>query len=240
MCVIGKNLLVIGASSELERVIIKQLSDFGAILTIADKEITGMFIDNASFYTFDIFDNDCIEENIPKIIWDAGPFDGLLFCVTRSDFRPLISVKHDVLEKIMNENYFSFIDILRTLVKKKGLNQGASIVALSSISSIKGMKAKMAFCASKAALDASVRCLALELAPKSIRINSIQKGIVKEDFSKDNIQSITVINEGAELNKQPLGVTDGKEIANTIAFLMGDNAITITGTSIVIDGGFTI
>ena len=78
MCVIGKNLLVIGASSELERVIIKQLSDFGAILTIADKEITGMFIDNASFYTFDIFDNDCIEENIPKIIWDAGPFDGLL------------------------------------------------------------------------------------------------------------------------------------------------------------------
>ena len=101
------------------------------------------------------------------------------------------------------------------------------------------MKAKMAFCASKAALDASIRCLAVELLEKGIRVNSVQKGFVDEDFEKGHIQDINAINDGS-INKSILRITKASEIANLIAFLLSDATQTITGTSIVIDGGYTL
>ena len=72
------------------------------------------------------------------------------------------------------------------------MENGASIVAMSSISSIKAMKAKMAFCSSKAALDAAVRCLAVEFANDGIRVNSVKKGGVDVDFEK-NIFRVLVL-----------------------------------------------
>lgn len=233
----GKTILVVGASGALEKVIVKYLVEAGASVVIADVEVAD--IKHTESMQFNIFDNEEIEKHIPQIVLNYGKFDSFLYCVTHSDFRPLGTVKHDILVKIMNENYFSFIDILRTLVKKKGLNDGASILAISSISSFRAMKAKMAFCSAKAALDAAVRCLAVELASKGIRVNTIQKGIVNEDFAKGYIQSVTSINEGSEVSRQPLGVTDGVEIANVVKFLLSDQTKTITGTSLVIDGGYT-
>lgn len=129
---------------------------------------------------------------------------------------------------------------MRVLKKTRGLKEKASVVALSSISSIRAMKAKMAFCSAKAALDAAVRCLALELADKGIRVNSIQKGVVDADFEKGHIQDITAINDGSAKKMSPLGVTKAIEVANTIAFLLSNATTTITGTSIVIDGGYTL
>ena len=140
---------------------------------------------------------------------------------------------------IMNDNFGVFVEIIRSLKKNRGLKDNASIVALSSISSIRAMKAKMAFCASKAALDASIRCLAVELLEKGIRVNSVQKGFVDEDFEKGHIQDINAINDGS-INKSILRITKASEIANLIAFLLSDATQTITGTSIVIDGGYTL
>lgn len=238
MSIKGKKIFVIGASTALEKVIVSSLLEDGASVVIANNE--PVEFSNTISDVFDIFDHTQIEERIGRLIMQYGKFDGFLYCVTHSDFRPLSTVKHDNLVNIMNENFFSFIDALRTLVKKHGLKEGASVVAISSISSIKAMKAKLAFCSAKAALDAAVRCLAVELASKKIRVNSIQKGIVYEDFSKENIQAITEINGGAEIDKLPLGITNGIEIANTIKFLMSDQTKTLTGTSIVIDGGYTV
>lgn len=238
MSIKGKKILVIGASSALEKVIVSSLIEDGALVVIANNNPVDF--PSAISEVFDIFDHNQITERIEQLIVQYGNFDGFLYSVTHSDFRPLSTVKHDNLVNIMNENFFSFINALRVLIKKRGLNEGASIVAMSSISSIRAMKAKLAFSSAKAALDAAVRCLAVELAPKKIRVNSIQKGIVKEDFSKGNIQTITDINNGNEIDKLLLGVTDGIEIANTIKFLMSDKTKTITGTSIIIDGGYTV
>ena len=129
---------------------------------------------------------------------------------------------------------------MRSLHKAKGLKEGASVVAMSSISSIRAMKAKMAFCAAKAALDASVRCLAVELACKGIRVNSVQKGGVDVDFEKDHIQNINTLNEEFTSRKQFLGISKAGEVANVVAFLLSDATRTITGTSIVIDGGYIL
>lgn len=218
----GKHILLVGGSTGIDKSVIHRLEELNAIVSLYEE-----------------LDVSIIEKDIKEIIRRNGSFDGVVFAIVHSDFKPLQFVKPDNVSSIMNDNFGVFVEIIRALKKNRGLINGASIVTLSSISSIRAMKAKMAFCASKAALDASVRCLAVELLDKGIRINSIQKGFVEEDFMKEHIQDINAINDGS-VSKSILGITKADEIANLIAFLLSDATQTITGTSIVIDGGYTL
>ncbi len=182
-----------------------------------------------------------LEMKVQEIVKTHGAFDGVVFNIVHSDFRPLQFVKPEIVSEIMIDNYGTFVELIRTLKKYKGLNKGASIVAMSSISSIRAMKAKMAFCAAKAALDAAVRCLAVELAPYGIRVNSIQKGAVDTDAEKPHIQAVTTIRseETSKENIAPLGIVKADEVADLVAFLLSDATKSLTGQSISIDGGYT-
>ncbi len=208
----GKSILVVSSNSSLDNTIVRVLQELGAKTFVVD--------------------------NVSNINGDAV-FDGFFWGCVHSDFRPLKMVSHENMEQIMNDNYFAFIDVLRDLIKRKAIAKNASIVAMSSISSVRAMKAKMVFSAAKAALDASVRSLALELAPKGIRINTIQKGAVDVDFEKGHIQAVNSLNEDMT-GRQVLGLTTASEVANLVAFLLSDATKTMTGTSIVIDGGYTL
>ena len=219
----GKRILFVGDSSSLDNAIVEQLKELGGQVLVCN-ELT---IETA-------------EKAVKGISKDAGPFDGVVYGVVHSDFKPLQFVKPQLIDSLMHDNYGLFIEVMRVLKKSRAIANGASIVAMSSISSIRAMKAKMAFCSSKAALDAAVRCLAVELGDKGIRINSIQKGGVDADLEKSQIQDVTAINENATEKKQILGLTRAVEVANLVAFLLSDAATTITGTSIVIDGGYTL
>lgn len=219
----GKRILLIGGSAGIDRAINNQLTELGA-----------------SVFVYENFDTETTEGSIKDLVKENGVFDGVVFAIVHSDFKPLQFVKPSNVREILNDNFELFVEVMRSLKKVKGLNNGASVVAMSSISSIRAMKAKMAFCASKAALDAAVRCLAVELADKGIRINSVQKGGVDVDLEKPHIQDITSINEGATEKSSPLGISKAEEVANVVAFLLSDAAKTITGTSIVIDGGYTL
>lgn len=219
----GKKILFVGADTGIDKAIKQQLVNLG----------TNVFC----YSSLNISDT---ESSIKEIVKGNGPFDGIVYAVVHSDFKPLQYVKPENVNEILNDNFGIFVEVMRSLKKAKGLNNGASVVAMSSISSIRAMKAKMAFCAAKAALDAAVRCLAVELADKSIRVNSVQKGGVDTDFEKGHIQDIAVINDSATEKLSPLGITKAEEVANVVAFLLSDATRTITGTSIVIDGGYTL
>ena len=182
-----------------------------------------------------------IEADMKSLVKEDGAFDGVVFSIVHSDFRPLQFVKPDLINQIMNDNYGVFVEVIRSLKKCRGLNSGASILAMSSISSTRAMKAKMAFCASKAALDAAVRCMAVELAPLGIRVNTIQKGAVDVDSQKSHVQDVMAVRgeESTNENVAPLGVVKAEEIAETVVFLLSDAVKTMTGTTVVIDGGYT-
>lgn len=222
MNLLGKRVLIYGDTTGIDDVIVTQLKLLGAdCVMYSQKQVCQ------------------IEAELKAILKDVQ-FDGFVYTLMHSDFRPLQYVKPDLVSEILNDNYALFVEAMRVLRKSRGLKNGSSVVALSSISSVRAMKAKMAFCSAKAALDAAVRCLAVELADKAIRVNSIQKGVVDADFTKEHIQDVASINEGAAEKAAPLGVTKAEEVANTVAFLLSDATRTITGTSIVIDGGYTL
>lgn len=226
----NKKILLLGGGLSLDKSIATRLEQLGGKVVVA----------GISDPSFDVFDLAALERNLKTLMAKEGQFDGFVFSVVHSDFRPLSTVKADNFRRIMEENTSLFVEAMRVLCKSKGLKAGGSVVAMSSISSIRAMKAKMAFSASKAALDAIVRELAVELADKGIRVNSIQKGAVETDFEKDQIQAIDAIRGEDIKSAQPLGLCKAEEVANLVAFLLSDAVKTMTGASLVLDGGYTL
>ena len=141
-----KHILFIGGQTGLDKAILDQLQKSMAIDPLTGGQNKLNVYERTSI--------EDIESDIKEFVMTGGAFDGVVFNVVHSDFRPLQFVKPELVNQIMNDNYGIFIEVIRSLKKCRGLNSGASIVAMSSISSVRAMKAKMAFCASKAALDA--------------------------------------------------------------------------------------
>jgi len=243
----NKKILVVGATSETGETITNQLLNLGAevvmvddneerLITIADKCNNPRL----NFNCIDIYNNQEIESGMKQMAANFGAFDGLVFCAGKGGVRPLQLTKNNFLHNMMNANLYSFIEVVRCLTKKGSFNNGGSIVVISSVSSIKGLKSKISYSASKAALDASVRGMAAELSEKKIRVNSILKGWVTSDMKLDFIQDNMELNKNEDFAKQLLGVIEPIEIANTVSFLLSDATKTITGISMLHDGGYSL
>ena len=183
-------------------------------------------------------DADAIKIAISQIVAQHGKLDGLVHCAGVSSRKPLNVLSKESFSEVMDVNFYSFVELVKNCAKKKHINDDASIVVMSSISSIHGYKAKAEYCVSKAAVDAFVRCMALELADRKIRVNSVMAAEVLTPLALKAKEINAAV--GAADFTAPLGPSEPFEVANTIAFLLSNATRTITGTSILIDGGACI
>jgi NAD(P)-dependent dehydrogenase (short-subunit alcohol dehydrogenase family) len=151
---------------------------------------------------------------------------------------PMRAVDHHVAQEIMNVNFFSAVEIIHVLLKKK-VNAGhlANIVFISSIWSRFGAKGHSAYCASKAALDGLMRALAVELAPVT-RVNSILPGAIRTAMSEKGFADTAIVTKLK--HDYPLGIGEPKDIAEAIDFLLSHKSRWLTGQEIVIDGGRSV
>lgn len=240
----NKTVLLTGAGSGIGRETAILLSKLGASLVLIDLNEEGLILTSADIKTQAVLKvvNLCDFENLPSVIEDiyktVGIIDGLVHCAGISSRKPLNVLSPNGFSKVMDVNFYAFEELVRLFMKRGRFSDGGSIVVMSSISAIKGYKAKTEYCVSKAAVDAFVRCMAAELASRRIRINSVMAAEVLTPMAlraKELNNSLGV----SEFNA-PLGPTHTYEVANTIAFLLSDSTKTITGTSLLIDGGATI
>ena len=243
----GKQILVAGATSEIGKVIVTQIGQLGANVVMIDNDEEKLKSFHFSldkniynYYYFDIFNNKEIESHIRQIVKLYGSFHGFVYCAGIGGVRPLSLTRYENMLTMMNANCFSFVEMARCITRKNSFSDGGSIVSISSVSSIKGLKSKMAYSSSKAALDSAVRSLAAELADKGIRVNSILKGGLSTDNNMDYIKNIVELNNNETIKKQILGEIEPAEVANLVAFLLSDSVKTITGTSILLDSGYTL
>lgn len=239
-----KLFIVTGAGSGIGRETSRVLTELGATVIMLDvnadglAETTAFACDHAIPITIDLTDNLAVAETVSQIVERHGKLDGLVHCAGISSRKPLNVLSKDGFSKVMDVNFFSFVELVKQCAKKKHIKDGASIVVISSISSIRGYKAKTEYCVSKAAVDAFVRCMALELADRKIRVNSVMPAEVLTPLALKARETNAAI--GASDFQAPLGPSEPYEVANTIAFLLSDATKTITGTSILIDGGACI
>ena len=135
-------------------------------------------------------------------------------------------------------HYFAFLELAQYFVRQKGLENG-SCVAISSVFSQAGSPTLAAYGASKGALDSAMRSLALEFAPRRIRFNSIAAAYIRTPLTDEARHEL-----GEDLwkrqvvERQPLGLGEPEDVAHAAIYLLSDAARFITGTALVVDGGY--
>lgn len=145
----------------------------------------------------------------------------------------------DMWDKMMNINTRSVFYIMQKAVPYLEATKG-NIVNVSSVTGTRSFPGILAYCVSKAAVDQLTRCSALELAPKSIRVNAVNPGVVITNLHRRSGMDAEAYEKFLTnaANTHPLGrAGNAEEVADLIVFLASDKASWITGATYEIDGG---
>ncbi|MCI9538614.1 MAG: SDR family oxidoreductase [Eubacterium sp.] len=242
----GKRILVTGASSGIGKEIAVLLDRLEAeTILVARREenlqeiVTGLQVEKSCYYTADLSELNKIEGLIKQIVAERGPLDGFVHSAGIASSRPLKTIKPDILDQVMKINFYSFVELCRCITARKRFSEtGCNIVGISSTGSILGNSSKTAYCASKAAMDAAVRCMAKELANKHIRVNTVAPSFIETDIYDSFLEK----GEGSKdveltMARQYLGLGQPSDVANLTAFLLSEASRFITGSTIGVDGG---
>ena len=244
MCFTGKTIVLAGVGG-IGSVTAVQLASLGAKLILLDvvedkmKETMEQLQGKGhKCYVCDFSAIEGIESVISQLVQENGPVDGYVHCTGIGAVRPLKMSKYDFMLRVMNINFFSFVEVIRCLTKKNAFNEGMNIVGISAVGAYLGNATKTAYCASKAAMNSAVRCLAKELATKGIRINTVAPGSTDTPMARDAAD----YREGSEdfrINelRQYLGICQPEDIADAIIFLLSNMSRMITGICLPVDGG---
>ncbi|XP_036320107.1 L-xylulose reductase-like, partial [Rhagoletis pomonella] len=142
-------------------------------------------------------------------------------------------------DSILNTNLRSVFLLTKFAATHLVKTQG-NIVNVSSVAGLRSFPNTSSYCTSKAALDQFTRCIALDLAPKQVRVNAVNPGVVVTDIHKRSGMSAEEYAKYLEHHKEThaLGrVGSTKEVADAIIFFASDTASFITGATLPIDGG---
>ncbi|MDQ3019439.1 MAG: SDR family oxidoreductase [Bacteroidota bacterium] len=238
----GKIILVTGASSGIGSQVCISASEMGAKIIATGRNedrlkqtVSKLTGDGHVYLKADLSNFKEITElvkNIPNI-------NGIVHSTGMVRFIPLRMVTEDNLNEIQKINYNIPVLLNQQLLKNKKFYKGSSIVFITSIMALVGAKGNGMYSGTKGALVAASKVLALETAHQKIRVNCVAPGIVKspmKDFVKEAFS-----NEYLSKHEQeyPLGFGEPEDIANGVVFLLSNASKWITGTTIVLDGGFT-
>lgn len=239
----GKRILVTGASSGIGHTTAIECSRLGAtlVLTGRNKErlqetLCLLAGDGHLSVPADLTNS----ESLASLVENVGQLDGVVLCAGQGNVAPMKFATRQRMEPTFEINYFAPVELVRLLLKKKCINDGASIVFVSSIGGVGSITiGNGIYGATKAALNSTMKYFALELAPKKIRCNSVCPGMVNTKMIKGG--AISEEQHKADMDNYPLRrYGEPEDIAYGIIYLLSDASSWVTGHSLVIDGGVTI
>jgi NAD(P)-dependent dehydrogenase (short-subunit alcohol dehydrogenase family) len=239
----SKTILVTGASSGIGRTIAIECSRIGAkvVATARDERrlTETLSLLSGAGHAMVIADLGNADD-LNKLIGEAPALDGLVNCagLTKTAIFPFISA--EALAAIMNVNFTAPTLLSAQLVKKKKLAKGSSIVFISSISGVcVCVGGNAMYSASKGAVNGMAKNMALELAAKGIRVNCVNPGMVDTHIMDAGAISPEQLEE--DKKRYPLKrYGKPEEIAYAAIYLLSDASGWVTGSNLVIDGGYTL
>ena len=180
------------------------------------------------------------EEQVKALIEQCPVVDGVACCAGVANMNPFAFVSQEEIERVFQINCFAPAMLVNRLLKAKKLSKGGSVVFVSSVDGPKIVHAgNSVYSGSKSALVGMARNMAIDLAGKKIRVNCVLPGttdtpMIHTGSATDESLAETAKSLPMKRFAQP------EEIANAIIFLLSDASSYVTGTELVVDGGFSI
>jgi NAD(P)-dependent dehydrogenase (short-subunit alcohol dehydrogenase family) len=240
----GKSVLVTGATSGIGRAVALRFAEGGAdVIAIGrnqqaldqlKEEIDKLVVINA-----DVTKPEEMQPAVAQAIDAFGHLDVVVNAAGHISSGTIETTSLAAWDAMMNVNLRAAFYLMQTaaphLIETKG-----NIVNISSVTGLRSFPGVLAYCVSKAGLDQLTRCAALELAPKGVRVNAVNPGVVITDIHKRGGMTDEGYEKFLEHSKttHPLGrVGLASEVAELVCFLASEEASWITGATYSIDGG---
>ena len=243
----GKKVVVTGASSGIGRAICIELSKLGASLVLIGRnherlnETTALLGSAQSIIIkMDLNDLASIYPKIREFAQDHGKIYGVCHCAGIDDTRPLGSYKIDFLRSMLDINLVAGIELCRVICRRDIMEEtGGSILFISSIAANVGVPGRVGYSATKGGLSSAARSMAIELSKRKIRVNTISPGLIHTSMTDGALSRLTPDQIKEIEESHPLGLGIPEDIARGAAFLLAPQSGWITGTDLIIDGGYT-
>lgn len=242
-----KLILVTGASSGIGRQCAIDCSRIGASVVLFGRdqsrleETRGLMEepDKHIFCTLDLVEYEKTATAVKEIVSQKGKINGLINCAGISTTLPLNAISPQRMEQFFKTNVIGAICLTTQVIKPSCfIEAGGSIIFISSVMGVAGENGKVLYSMTKGALIAAVKSMAIELAPRKIRVNAISPGVVETPMSKNAIYSRSEESLNQIRTLHPLGLGQPEDVANACVFLLSDASRWVTGTNLIVDGGY--
>ena len=193
--------------------------------------------ERVQFEAVDVTDKAAIESLVARVAREFPPLRGLATCAGVVQNKRFLDTTEADFRRLYEVNVVGTFTIARATAEAMSQTGGGSIVTISSISGIAGNVGRTAYGSSKGAIVTLTRVMAVELASRGIRVNSIAPGPIET--------AMAGLAHSPEVRRQwsravPIGrYGSPKEVAEAVCWLIGDRSSYVTGQIIAVDGGFT-
>jgi len=239
----GKTILITGASSGIGKTTAIECSKMGALVVITGRdedrlqETFGQLVGTGhQQYIADL----SLENELNSLVSDLPVLDGIVHAAGMVKVLPFPFISSNELMVTFSINFFAPVLLSQKLIKSGKIIKGGSVVFMSSISgSVIASAGHSVYAASKGAVTAMVKGMAIDLAPKKIRVNSISPGMIETPLiHNDRITQGQLDEDKKHYPLKRYGKPE--EIAFASIYLLSDASAWVTGTNLIIDGGFTL
>ena len=243
----GRLVVVTGASSGLGRACAGVLSEHGARILLVGRDPAtlaatrrGLSGEGHEVLVLDLNHLDRIGPEIARVAGQVGRVYGLCHAAGVVETRPLSVTTSEVVQQMMTVNLLAGLELARAVARRDVMDQdGGSLVFLSSIYGRVGVAGETGYSATKGAVAAAVRSMAIELARRRVRVNAISPGLVLTPMTDSALGTLSREHVAAIEQKHPLGLGTPADVARAALFLLSPATAWITGIDLVVDGGYS-